>query len=170
MDRVQCAKCGVEHDLSSLEPSYARPDAYYAVPPEEREARTNFGDSAGRIRDAEDTERRHFVRALLRMPVRGQSEVCAWGVWVEVEGRHYQRVHELWDDPAQDREPPFPGRLANALKGYEGTLDLSGRVQLTGPDTAPDFVLDPVGHPLAREQRAGVYPERVVEWLMAHVH
>jgi hypothetical protein len=171
MDRVKCAQCGEEHDLSNLEPSYARPDAYFGVPPEERSTRTSFSVGEGRIRDAEDTERRHFLRVLLRIPIRGEQQTCAWGVWVEVDGYYWQRAYDRWDDPLQHDEPPFPGRLANELKAFQRTFGLPGRVQLTGPSTAPNFILDPVvEHPLAGEQRQGVYPERVIEWLMAHIH
>jgi hypothetical protein len=100
------------------------------------------------------------------MMVRGENEDCCWGVWVEVDEVTYARVHKLWGDVAQANEPPFPGALANSLKGYEGTMGLVGSVQLTGPRSVPIFRLaDSVQHPLATEQREGVRPERVVEWL-----
>jgi hypothetical protein len=170
-NRVRCATCGEEHDLSDLEPGYRLPDAYFAVPEGERAHRTNFSRGQGRIRDAEDTERRHFLRVLLPIPVRGERRNCSWGVWVEVSGPAWQLTYDRWDDPVQHEEPPFPGTLANSLKGYDGTLGLPGLVQLTGPTTPPRFVLDRgVEHPLVRDQREGVYPERVVEWLTAHVH
>ena len=170
MDRVRCAKCGEEHDLSEVEPSYGRPDAYFDVPPAEREARASFSKDEGRIRDAEDAERRHFLRVLLPMPVRGEDEMC-WGVWVEVSGWSWDRAQELWDAADQGQEPPFDAVLANALAGYVGTLGLRGQVQLTGPTTAPRFELAAeTDHPLAREQREGVYLERALEWVASHVH
>jgi len=167
--RFRCATCGEEHDLNDLEPSYNRPDAYFDVPAAEREHLTSFGSSSGRIRDAEDVERRHFLRVLMPIPVRGEEQPCSWGVWVEVSGWAWNRTKELWDAPDQHEEPAFPGVLANTLKGYEGTIGLSGMVQLTGPETVPDFILDPdVDHAIAREQREGVYLERVYEWLGGH--
>jgi hypothetical protein len=170
MDRVRCATCGEESDLLAMEPSYGRPDAYFDVPEEQREYLTNFSKDDGRIRNADDTDRRHFLRVLLSVPIRGDKD-CAWGVWVEVSAADWERAYDLWDDPKQAKEPPFPGTLANALRGYDGTLGLPGRVRLTGPKTAPIFELDPsVDHPLAREQREGVYAERVVEWVSAHHH
>ena len=36
LDRIRCATCGEEHDLSDMEPTFARPDALIAVPVEER--------------------------------------------------------------------------------------------------------------------------------------
>ncbi|HEU4632001.1 MAG TPA: DUF2199 domain-containing protein [Gemmatimonadaceae bacterium] len=171
MDRMRCSHCGEEHDLSELEPSYDRPDAYFEVPAEERDARTHFGSDDGRIHDADRRGRRHFVRALLPIPVRGEPTACSWGVWVEVSGPAWERTRRLWHDPVQRDEPPFAGQLANALVGYDGTLGLPGRLQLTGPTTAPRFVLDEtVTHPLARDQREGVFPERVLEWLSAVWH
>jgi hypothetical protein len=158
MGSYRYATCGHEHELTDLEPSYDRPDAYFQVPPEEREHCTSFGKSDGRIRDAEDTKRRHFLRVVLPAPVRGESSACNWGVWVEISASAWRRVHERWDDPDQGDEPPFHGELANALKGYDTTAGLPGVVQLTGPTTVPEFHLDPsLDHLLARDQREGVY-------------
>jgi hypothetical protein len=171
LDRVRCSSCGDEHDLSEMEPSYDRPDAFFGVPPEERERRTLFGGGEGRIRDDDDQDRRHFLRALLRMRVRGEARDCAWGIWVEIDAESWRRTTDRWDDPDQADEAPFAAQLANALRGYEGTLGLPGRVRLTGAESTPDFVLDAgLDHPLGREQREGVYPERVIEWLVAHLH
>jgi hypothetical protein len=171
MEKVRCATCGEEADLLAMEPSYDRPDAYFEVPKRQREYLTNFSKDDGRIRNAEDTERRHFLRVLLSIPIRGDQRDIAWGVWVELSAADWERAYDLWDDPDQANEPPFPATLANALKGYEGTLGLPGRVRLTGPTTAPLFELDEnVDHPLAREQREGVFAERVVEWISAHHH
>jgi hypothetical protein len=171
MQKVRCAICGEEADLLAMEPSYGRPEAYFEVPADQREYLTNFSADDGRIRNADDTERRHFLRVLLSIPIRGEGRDVAWGVWVEVSRPDWERAYELWDDPKQAKEPPFPATLANALRGYEGTLGLRGRVRLTGPKTPPVFELDPaVNHPLAREQREGVFPERVVEWVSAHHH
>lgn len=171
VEKVRCATCGQEHDLLAMEPSYAWPDAYLEVPEDQREYLTNFSKDDGRVRNADDTERRHFLRVLLSIPIRGTDADCAWGVWVEVNAADWERAYDLWDDPKQSKVPPFPAQLANALKGYEGTLGLPGRVKLTSPKTAPLFELDAgVDHPLAREQREGVGPERVVEWVSAHHH
>lgn len=171
VDKVRCATCGEEHELLEMEPSYAWPDAYLAIPKKERPHLTNFSKDDGRIRNADDTERRHFLRVVLSVPINGERQDVAWGVWVEVGAAEWERAYERWDDPDQSKEPPFPARLANALTGYEGTLGLPGRVRLTGPSTAPLFELDTdVDHPLAREQREGVGPERVIEWVSAHHH
>lgn len=171
MKKVRCATCGEEKDLLAMEPCYSRPDAYFQIREAEREHLTNFSDDDGRIRTADGSQFRHFLRVLLSVPIRGTKKDCAWGVWVEVSGADWERTYELWDDPEQGKQPPFPARLANELRGYEGTVGLPGQVRLTAPNESPVFELDPdVDHPLAREQRDGVTPERVTEWVTAHHH
>lgn len=171
MDKVRCGTCGGEHDLSEMEPSYTYPDAYLAVPAEERAVRAVVGSDECRLETGPGTDPRYFLRVLLPMPVRGEDEACAWGVWAEVSESAFERTRQLWDDDAQYDEPPFAATLANALTCYSSTLGLPGEVTLSGPAIIPTFVLgDTLDHPLAREQRDGVRPERVVEWLFAHLH
>lgn len=171
MDKVRCDTCGGEHDLSEMEPSYTFPDAYLDVPAEERDARATVGSDECRLLDGPDTDPRYFLRVLLPMPVRGEDEACAWGVWAEVSEAAFSRTRELWEDPAQYDEPSFTATLANALACYSSTLGLPGSVTLAGPAIVPTFMLaNELEHPLAREQRDGVHPERVVEWLFAHLH
>lgn len=171
MDKVRCDTCGGEHDLSEMEPSYTYPDAYLAVPPEERAFRTTVGNDECRLFDHAEADPRFFLRVLLPMPVRGEPDACSWGVWAEVSEASFHRTRALWDDPAQYEEPPFAATLANALNCYSATLGLPGEVTLSGPETIPTFVLaSELDHPLAQEQRDGVHPERVVEWLFAHLH
>jgi hypothetical protein len=44
-------------------------------------------------------------------------------------------------------------------------------VQLVDEKTRPTFILaTELTHPLAEEQRGGVYPERVFEWLSRQLH
>jgi hypothetical protein len=81
---MRCAMCGEEHDWSAMEPSFERPDAYWAVPEAERPQRTLAGKSDCRIRDEADTERRYFLRVMLPIPIRGEVRNCNWGLWVEV--------------------------------------------------------------------------------------
>ena len=171
MDRVRCDTCGEEHDLSELEPCFDRPDAYFEVPGEERAARTWSADALCVIRGADGAPDRHFLRVALPIPVRGEAAPMCWGVWVEVAAADFASTHERWEDPGQASAAPFPGRLANALLGTPPSVGLPGTVRPTGPETVPVFELAPgLAHPLAAEQRDGVYPERVLEWLAPVLH
>jgi hypothetical protein len=73
-------------------------------------------------------QRRHFLRVLLLIPVEGRDKPCSWGIWAEVSAEAYQRALDLWRDPDQGSEPPFPGRLANTCPGYPETQGLPGLV------------------------------------------
>jgi hypothetical protein len=171
MDRVRCPECGSEHDLSEMEPHFDRPDAYFDIPAEERAARSASGDSHCVIWERADAPRRHFLRVVLPVPVRGALEAFCWGVWVEVDELSYRRTQALWRAARQAGESPFAATLANNLPDMAPTLGLPGQVSLTGPVTIPAFRLDTgVAHPLAAEQRDGVFPERLVEWLSAALH
>ena len=168
---IRCSLCGAEHDLFSIEPRYARPDAYLRVPAEERDQRARCGDDWCRLRGRDAEQQQYFLRVTLPVQVLGETRQIHWGVWVEVTRPHYERVMELWDDPVQDREPPIFATLANALPGYPSTLHLPGTIQLIGPSRAPQFQLSAsLDHPLAQEQRSGVYPERALEWVARFLH
>ncbi|MFN7975181.1 MAG: DUF2199 domain-containing protein [Acidobacteriota bacterium] len=163
--------CRKEHDIENIEPSFKKPDAVLEIPDGERGRLALEDRDWCAVRDAEDTERHYYLRVLLPVEVLGRTKPCCWGIWVEVSARHYERAQELWDDPRQSDEPPFPGRIANRVNGYPDTLGLPGLVSLTDPATIPLFTLDrSISHPLAQEQRDGVSDERVMEWLMPILH
>ncbi len=168
---VPCRICNATHDLEAREPSFLKPDPFLAVPPEERYFRTLDGKDSCAVRDADETNPRYFLRVLMPFSVEGLSEPYSWGIWVEVSEAHYQRVNELWDDPSQDQEPPFPARLANKLHLYPGSESLAGLVSLSGPGHIPHFHLTaPVTHSLAIEQRTGVSASRAFEWVLPVYH
>jgi hypothetical protein len=171
VDKVRCSECGDDHDPSDIEPSFKRPDAWFDIPEEERADRTWDGDKVCLLRETETVPRRHYLRVVLPIPIRGETGVYNWGVWVEVSAAHFDVTLNRWADPEQGSEPPFPGLLANELPDMPPTLGLTGSVQLVGPEHVPDFFLDPaIDHPLVREQQEGVFPERLIEWSMQAIH
>lgn len=171
MDRVLCPTCGEEHDLSEIEPYFDRPDEYFDIPSEERSERVWNAKELCVFWETVDAPRRHFMRAILPIPIRGETQDYGWGIWVEVAESDFAFTHDHWEDPAQASTAPFGGVLANALPDMPNTRGLVGKVQLTGPDTLPEFVLAvDVTHPLVREQHDGVFPERIVEWAARAAH
>ena len=171
MNRVHCSTCGAEHDLSEIEPSFDRPDAYFDIPPELRAERSWNVDELCVLWETESTPRRHFVRALLPFQIRGESAQYSWGAWVEVPERAFAFIHDRWSDPAQTASSPIAGCLANAFPGMATTMGLTGQLRLTRPGTIPGFYLDATtDHVLAAEQRDGVLLERVIEWAALVVH
>jgi hypothetical protein len=168
---IRCSQCGEEHDVFGIEPRYARPDAFVRIPPEERDSRTRAGDDWCRLRDASGQNHQWFLRVTLPFEVRGEGRLLNWGVWVEVSETVYARVMQLWEKENQANEPPLPAAMANELPGYPSTLGLQGTMRLQGRNTAPRFFLQPgLQHPLAAEQRSGIYPERALEWVSRFLH
>jgi hypothetical protein len=135
--KVRCRSCDELHDLSDMHIGYERPDAWYAVRPDEREERWEISPDFAAL-DGE----RFFLRGLLPIPVHGEAHEYAWGVWAAVDEAHFRRYDERSRDPDRYLEPPFPGRIANQLPA----------------------------HPLAAEQRGGVYVERVLEMVSPILH
>src|SRR5688572_26783627 len=107
LDRVPCAQCGVEHDLSDLEPSFWRPDHWFAVPEDERETRIWDSNDACAIRAPDDADWRYFLRTLLPVAVHGEGRAFCHGLWVEVPAASFHRVIERWRDPELAGEPAF---------------------------------------------------------------
>jgi hypothetical protein len=169
--KVPCAKCGEPHDIAELEPSFERPDAFLAVPEEERAARTRASNDFCEIQDSENGQRRWFVRVLVRVPVRGAETACCWGTWAEVSAADFARIVLLWNDPEQVRHPPFRGTLANDLDGYPPSAGLRGTLSFRDVKSIPFFEFDPEEkHPFAVETRTGVAPERVLDWILPLLH
>lgn len=166
-----CGKCGAEHDLSGIEPTFKRPDAFFAVPAAERERRLSDNDDTCLISSAGGKELACFLRVVLYVPIRGESRPIGWGVWVEVDAPTYWRVSELWNDESQDAEPPFACALANEIPNYPSTLGLPATMTLRKPGMRPSVALSPGSdHPFAVEARTGVHFERALEWMLWSVH
>jgi hypothetical protein len=161
---MRCATCGEEHPLEELEPAFARPDPYVAIPREARERIARANDDFCRI---DGPPERWFVRAVLPVRVAGREVPLRWGLWAEVSEAAFARIVERWRDPEQAREAPFDAALANEIPGLR-TLGLPCRLQLSGLTTRPFLSFAPdLDHPFAREQRAGVSEARALEWLHA---
>jgi hypothetical protein len=175
MGDIRCAACGNSHDLSELEPSFDRPDAYFTIPESERARRALNTNGLCAIRGEGGDPLRCFIRVVLPVPVRGESRRFCWGVWAEVAEADFIIVGDNWEHPDQASLPPFQGILANEIPfmpdGAAPTFGLPGKVQPTGPRDYPVFVLDEsLKHPFALEQREGIYAERLLEYLSPVLH
>jgi hypothetical protein len=162
--KIRCSTCHEVHDLSDLQIGYERPDAWYAVRPDQREQRWEM-DKDLAVLDGE----RFFIRGVAWIPVHGE-EPWAWGVWAAVDEDHFRRYEALFDSPRDEHEPPFPGRIANQLPGYPQTLGLAVTIRPASGTRRPGFVVNDAAHPLAAEQRSGVHLERVLEMLSPFLH
>jgi hypothetical protein len=171
MDRVPCSKCGAEHDLSEIELSFDQPDAYFDIPREERTSRVATNDTATVI-DDRTPHTRFFLRGVIVIPVRGETERdgFGWGVWSEVAEEQFERVIELWEGKRQADASPISGRLANEIGSFPGSLGLPVQLRLRGTSKAPEVDIVQRDHPLGMIQRTGALPEDILEWVSPILH
>ena len=165
---MKCPECDTEHEL--LEPAFRRPEEVFRLSREDRASRVDEDDNMCRMLVLPDSEipatYRYFLRTVLPVRIRDRDDFTHWGIWVETSEADMYRVRELWSDPRQALEPPFPGKIANGIPGYPSTLNLPVLVHLTDPSTrAAVYFPVHLEHPFAEECRAGVTVSRVLEWL-----
>ena len=154
--RWRCSVCGGEHeglphDYGSSAPRYwdgpGAPDDWLS------DDVCVWTDDAG--------ERNYFIRGLLTIPVLDAQDDFRYGLWSSLSKRSFERVLELWDDPARTEEPPYFGWLANSPPGYPDTRGLAVDVVTAELDLRPQLVLHDADHPLVHEQRTGITLDRV---------
>jgi hypothetical protein len=162
--KIRCSTCQEIHDLSDMQVGYERPDAWYAVSPDQREERWEMDADLAAL-DGE----RFFIRGVVPIPVHGEDDF-AWGVWAAVDQANYRRHEAHFDDPEGDLGPPFAGRIANQLPGYPQTLGLAVTIRPGAGTKRPSFHVDDAAHPLAAEQRSGVHLERVLQIHLPFLH
>jgi hypothetical protein len=156
---VKCATCGRSHAMSESELTFQLPDVIFAMSSEERAARCDINADVCAL-----DRQRFFLRGLLPLAVNNRKLNYNLGVWAEVPEEVFGRIYRLWDDPAQDAEPRMPGSLANKLPYHPDTVGLGISIQLTGPESRPEFYVNAVEHSLYAEQSGGINEHRAVEY------
>jgi hypothetical protein len=79
MTAIRCRTCGESHDLSGIEPSFTRPDAFFAVPPDQRDRRINADNDTCLISSQDGQALACFIRAVLRVPILDAHTTIGWG-------------------------------------------------------------------------------------------
>lgn len=162
--RFQCRVCGEVHEgLADI--GFEAPYYYYTVPERERDRRCRLTPDLCVI-DGED----HFVRGVLEIPIEGTAETFGWGVWSSVSERNFRRYERVFEDDDPARYGPFPGWLSSRIPGYDDTLSLVVRAHLGDARSRPRLELEPVDHPLARDQREGIDPDRLARIVERSIH
>lgn len=148
--RYRCAECDADHrGLPDL--AFRRPDDVFALSTEEY---------AARVRDSSDLcvldGEHHFLRAVLPVPVVDTDFEYCFGIWVEVEAGDFARYREHFDGDPPPGEGPYPGRLANAIPGYDWDGDTRVAAQPMPDGKRPRVALESGDPALLRHQREGV--------------
>jgi hypothetical protein len=157
-ERWTCASCGEEHVGLPLDFAFDEP-SYWDGEREEGD----FLDPDVCVWTDDAGARCFFVRGVLEIPVHGLEERFAYGVWGSLSADSFGRLIDVWDDPGRVEEPPYFSWLSNSIPGYPETLSLPADVVTRTPELRPAIVLHDGDHPLVREQREGITPDRVRE-------
>jgi len=161
MKSFVCSTCGETHDGLPTDHGWKLPDVVWAIPENDRANRAKFNS------DLCQFDGDFFIRCLLKLPFKEQSDYYGWGVWVRVQEPDFYRYVELYDKDGSD-EPAVSGAIANAMPGYSSTLGLPVVVQFQNSTSRPAVHLPAAStHPLAVDQSAGIDNRRYHEILVA---
>jgi hypothetical protein len=153
-----CTVCGEMHAGETRDIRMTLPEPIFRLDEEER-SRLAYVEDDFAVLNHPDGDR-HFVRALLELPVAGEDDYFGYGAWIEVSEEDVAELGELWHDEAGAHTEPFAGRLANELSPYAFTEGLPLRIRLRDVQRLPLAELDDGEHELVRAQRHGISPTR----------
>jgi hypothetical protein len=71
-------------------------------------------------------------------------------------------MSDLWEQEGREAEPPYSGVLDTLLPIYPNTQGLAVKLRTRPVGLRPSIDLEPVDHPLAREQQGGLTWQRLV--------
>jgi hypothetical protein len=160
-----CRSCGEVHEGLPLDWGFDAP-AHWDGP---RSADDWLGSDLCAWTNQEG-EKAYFIRGVLEIPILDSDEVLVYGAWSSLSETSFDRVWELWDDPARVEEPPYFGWLSNGIRGYPQTLNLPLDVVTAELDFRPKLVLHEGNHPLVAEQSEGISWARVRDLVEIHLH
>ena len=155
-DGFLCQTCGRTHQVLPLSFSVKYPQALAGVAPEDVDRRVVMTRDQCVLDGA-----RFFLRGRIVLPVHGVAEPFIWGVWAELSPKNFLRAQQRWTTQGREHEPSYPGWLDTDLPLYGTTLNLQVDVQTQVVGRRPHFQVALPGHPLGREQRAGISRARV---------
>jgi hypothetical protein len=152
-----CATCGEIH-LGMPSFGAEAPLSYFDIPENTRKTRCVLESDSCVIDNTS-----YFVYGLIEIPVHGEEDAFAWGVWVSLSESSFQQWRDCFHSKNRSQIGPFFGWLNAWLSPYPRTVNLKARIHLRDDGVRPYIELEPTDHPLAIEQRLGISVERVAE-------
>ena len=153
-----CAVCGETHAGETRDIRLGLPQPIFLLDEDERSRRAYVEDDFA-VLNGPNGER-HFVRALLELPVAGEDDYFGYGAWIEVSEEDVVELGELWHEEAGSDGTAFAGTLANELSPYAFTEGLPVTIRLRDVRLLPLVELEDGEHELVRAQRHGISPHR----------
>ena len=111
-----------------------------------------------------------FVRCVFEIPVLGMDEKFGFGVWSTLSRDNFQLYVDQFNETSPHDQSPWFGYFSNSLRGFEETVPEPCEVHPQPNRQRPVLILLNEDHQLARAQREGISPERVLEIYGAYGH
>ena len=160
-----CRTCGAFHEDMPRLLTVAAPAAWEALPEHERAARAVLSADQCVIDDAD-----FFILGRLELPVLDGGEPFTWMTWVAVSEAHFLRASQLWWTAGREAEPPCFAWVQSSLPYPVATLNMKADLVTQPVGQRPKVMLQEADHPLYREQKLGIRPERVQEIVESILH
>jgi hypothetical protein len=157
--RYRCPSCTDKHEgFPAL--AYAMPDAIFALPVAERDARAVVSGDLCIIDD-----KRFFIRCVMAVPVLECDQTIEYGPWVEVASRDFSRYAVHFNGGGHPAWAAAEGNLANAFPASaQSTLGLSCMIRAANdPSKRPNVEILDHTHAIQGEQLSGVSLPRAME-------
>lgn len=158
-----CARCGGILLPENTSWTLAAPDDYWKIAEKDRDSLTALTPDQCILAD-----RLFYLSGNLDLPIQGTGTSIRFTCWVRIDPETHERIAASWNDPERVREEPHAGELANDLPHYPPTSGLAVEVVQNAPGIRPTFALVADDHPLTRDFREGLPPERA-ESLRRHL-
>jgi len=165
MSGFACKTCGGRHDDMPRLLTVAAPAAWEALPEKERATRAMLTADQCIIDDAW-----FFILGRLELPVLDGGEPFTWMTWVSVSEDDFLRASQLWQTRGREAERPCFAWVQSSLPYPVPTLNLKADLFTQPVGQRPKVRLQATDHPLYREQKFGIGPERVQEIVESILH
>jgi len=156
-----CSSCGQNH-TGSPSFSFASPIYFEALSDDDKKKNKLDADLCA-INDHD-----FFIRAVLEIPIIGQDEPFAWGVWVSQSRDNFQYYVEHFNEDLSGRDT-F-GYFSNRLPYYQDTLELKCRVIFQSKSKRPMIHLEETDHELSVDFHQGINMEKAISIAKIAMH
>ena len=114
---------------------------------------------------------RYFmVRCVMEIPVHGMEYRFGFGCWGSLSRTNFEVYLDLFDNGEFEVAGPWSSWLCNQFCDYIGDDSVACWMVPQLGRQRPLLNIADEGHPLARDQRSGVSPERVMEYYKFYGH
>jgi hypothetical protein len=156
-----CTICGTIHDDRPAL-GFTSPYHYQILTAEEQANTAKLSEDWCVV--MHDTQEDHFIRAVLKTPIKDTDDTLEYGVWVSLSETNFVYYMDNFNEDLEGTT--FFGYLCNQLPGYEDTLLIKANVVCGPTGQRPQVVphADQQDKPLVTDFYNGVTKEDADYW------